>query len=587
MQVKKFEAKTMKEALELVKVHMGPEAIILSAKDSHRGFGLMGERSVEVTAAVSEETLRKKKIAESRLREDLRERFQQIPASKQKEFINKAFDRASDRESARREMAMAGQAQTKVSAESRAQTSGMRYIDIPDEEFVQEHGSERVRRAAEAARNGLAVFQEPKARPQAPASKPKPHIYTQAKAQAQAQAQALAQAQNQARAMAQQAQPRPQPRPQAAAAAQAQPSRAITQDSVSRAMEATQREAQQNMQAQRAHEAERSHSAERSREAATGQVAVYEQAPRHPEVIALQNQVRELRSLVEKFQQVPQINMTMHPGAEQGLPFELSPMYQRMTSQGVLAPLVTGMLKRAAKELDHDNIRKSAMVDAWMVRNILNSVEVTQTPFQGRYHVFMGCTGQGKTTTLVKFASHLLLKEKKTIAIISLDTIKVGAADQLRIYAQILNVPFAIVRNPEEWQVAQEKLGHISHILVDCPGFNLRTMNEVEWLKAILPPAEMGRQLHYVQSVLARDEETFDIASRYQMIGFHDVIFTRLDESSRQGLILNFQEKFKVPIHSFGLGNRIPEDYEFATKERVVDFLFKLTKVSKREETNV
>src|SRR6476620_4534958 len=130
MQVKKFEAKTMKEALELVKIHLGPEAIILSAKDSHRGFGLMGERSVEVTAAVSEETLRKKKIAESRLREDLRERFQQIPASKQKEFINKAFDRANER----REMAMAEyeakQPPVKFTQDARAQMNGLRYADI-------------------------------------------------------------------------------------------------------------------------------------------------------------------------------------------------------------------------------------------------------------------------------------------------------------------------------------------------------------------------------------------------------------------------------------------------------------------------
>ena len=75
MQVRKFEAKTMKEALELVKQHLGPEAIILSAKDNSRGFGLMGERSVEVTAAVSEETLRKKKLAEAKLREDPRTAF--------------------------------------------------------------------------------------------------------------------------------------------------------------------------------------------------------------------------------------------------------------------------------------------------------------------------------------------------------------------------------------------------------------------------------------------------------------------------------------------------------------------------------
>jgi flagellar biosynthesis protein FlhF len=203
---------------------------------------------------------------------------------------------------------------------------------------------------------------------------------------------------------------------------------------------------------------------------------------------------------------------------------------------------------------------------------------------KGRYHVFMGCTGQGKTTTLVKFASHLILKEKKTIAIISLDNQKVGAADQLRIYAQILNVPFAVVRSPDEWKVAEQKLKGIHHILVDCPGFNLRTMDEVDWLKKMIPPAEFDRRIHYVQSVLARDEETFDLAGRYQMLGFHDVIFTRLDESARQGLILNFQERFRVPIHSFGLGSRIPEDFEFATKERVVDFLFKLSKVTKRED---
>ncbi|HMN68392.1 MAG TPA: flagellar biosynthesis protein FlhF, partial [Bdellovibrionales bacterium] len=299
------------------------------------------------------------------------------------------------------------------------------------------------------------------------------------------------------------------------------------------------------------------------------------------QVRALESQVRELKALVERFQQIPQIPMTMHPGAEQGLPFELSAMYQRLTGQGVLPQIATNLLKRAQKELDAEQIRKPAMVDAWMVRQVMSNVEVSKNPLQGRYHVFMGCTGQGKTSTIVKFASQLLLKEKKSIAIISLDTIKVGAADQLRIYAQILNVPFAIVRSPEEWRVAEQKLGHINHILVDCPGLNLSSMAEVEWLKSMLPPAEFNRQLHYVQSILARDEETFDIASRYQMLGFHDAIFTRLDESARQGLILNFQDRFKVPMHSFGTGSRIPEDFEYATKERVVDFIFKLTKVSK------
>ena len=476
MQVKKFEAKTMKEALELVKVQMGPEAIILSAKDSHRGFGLMGEKSVEVTAAVSDETLRKKKVAEGKLREELRERFQQIPASKQREFINRVFQNretvlAGDTSVS---MSSAKMVQGQMNAESRAQVSGMRYADIPEEDSRPQRtpAQERVRRAAERAKMA---------------------------------------------------------------------SQDILQEPVRPAMQTS-------------------------------------------DVRALESQVRELKALVERFQHMPQIPLTMHPGAEQGVSYEMSTVYQRLTGQGINPTSVTQMLKKAQKELDFETAKKPAMVEAWIVGQLLQSIEISQKPTQSRYHVFLGSTGQGKTTSLVKLASHLVLKEKKTIAVISLDTIKVGAADQLRIFAQILNVPFAIVRTPEEWRVAEEKLKNVQHILVDCPGFNLRSMEEVDWLKTMLPPPELNRSLHYVQSALARDEEAIDLAGRYQMLGFHDVIFTRLDESSRQGMLLNFQERFKVPLHSFGIGPRIPEDFEFATKERVIDFIFKLSKVSKREE---
>lgn len=518
MQVKKFEAKTMKEALDLVKVHLGPEAIILSAKDSHRGFGLMGDTSVEVTAAVSDEVLRRKKMAEAKLREDLRQKFQQIPAAKQKEFINRVFETTTaegkqTRGVKPRELAMAGHGAASgasVGIPQRTQNrpaSSTRYIDIVDEEVeTRDQSRDRVRNAAQRARMASQEILQDRT----PAKQP-----TRAQANVAKNAKAAA---------------------AAAAAFNQSPAPAVASPS--------------------------------------------------EEVRMLESQVRELQAVVERFQKIPQMTMTMHPGAEQGVPYELSAMYQRLTGQGVQPQIVTSLLKKAQREMDSEALKKPALIDAWMVRHLLNNVEVSAEPTASRYHVFMGSTGQGKTTSLVKFASNLVLKEKKTIAIISLDTIKVGAADQLRIYAQILNVPFAIVRRPEEWQVAQAKLGHVQHILVDCPGFNLRSMEEVEWLKQMIPPAELNRKIHYVQSVLARDEETFDLAGRYQMLGFHDVIFTRLDESSRQGLMLNFQDRFKVPLHSFGFGSKIPEDYEFATKERVIDFIFKLSKISKREENN-
>lgn len=299
------------------------------------------------------------------------------------------------------------------------------------------------------------------------------------------------------------------------------------------------------------------------------------------DVRELESQVRELKNLVEKFQKMPQVPMTMHPGAEQGLSFEVSPAYQKLTQQGINPNAVSKLLKRAQSEMDIESLKRPPMIEAWVVGQLLNTIDVTPDPMMGRYHVFMGTTGQGKTSSLVKFASKLVMQQKRKIAIVSLDTFKVGAADQLRIYAQILNVPFAVVRNPAEWAMAEEKLKGVQYILVDCPGFSLRTMDEADWLKAMLPPASMNRRVHYVQSALARDEDAMDLAQRYQMIGFDDVVFTRLDESSRHGLILNFQERFRAPLHSFGTGPGIPEDYELASKERVVDFLFKLSKVAK------
>ena len=492
MQVKKFEAKSMKEALDMVKTHLGPEAIILSAKDTHRGFGLAGEKSVEVTAAVTEETLRKKRIAESKLREDLREKFQKIPASKQKEFINKVFkDHAHPR------LEMVGAAGPTpatarveaVPAQVREQLKGLRYADIADEEPQADArgGRDRVRRAAERARQASQdVLQDnrPKRRP----------ATTNA--------------------------------PVTAAPVAANPAA-------------------------------------------------------HAQISALESQLAELKSIVEKFQTIPQIPLSMHPGAEQGLPFELSGAYQKLTAQGWQPASVTQVLKRAMKEMDQESLKKPALVDAWVVRHLLDTVEVSSNPLAGRYHVFMGSTGQGKTTSLVKFASHLLLKERRTIAFVSLDTQKLGAAEQLRLFAQILNVPFTIVRRPEEWWIAEQKLKNVQHILVDCPGFSLKTQDEIDWLKRMVPPAELGRVMHYVQSILARDDEAIEIAARYQAIGFHDVVFTRVDESGRQGLILNFQERFRSPVHSFGMGPAIPEDFEIATKERIIYFIFKLSKPHK------
>lgn len=501
MQVRKFEAKTMKDALEMVKIQLGPEAIILSARDNSKGFGLIGEKSVEVTAAVSEETLKRKALAERKLNQAHKERYSKVSARTQREFIAKAFREDRDDERPSREM------------------TSRRYIDILDEEMGAGQKSEVV---SSAVRNAKKQFMD-----------------------------SLIDDEGQGGDDDAQTQTSPNV------------ARARIRNAALEAWEAVQPTVDEEPQ--------------KVRRKAAGRAA---RGDTH-EIVALRKEIHHLKGMIEKFQKVPQSFVTMHPGADEGVPFELSFMYEKLLRSGISQENVVELLKQAQEEMAPAQLKKKPYVDAWVAKYLLNTVQVSSDWLRGRYHAFTGGVGQGKTSALVKLASHLVICEKKQVAILTTDSIKLGAAEQLRIYAQILNIPFGVIRRPEDWDVIEQRLRHVDHILIDYPGLKLKSMDEVDRVRTLLPSDKSQRVVHYVQSVLAKDSDALEVAGRYKMIGFDDVIFTCLDETVQHGLIYNFQRKFSVPLHSFGIGSKIPEDFEPATKERVVDLIFKLTKVKK------
>lgn len=456
MQVRKFEAKTIKDAIALVKFHMGPDAIILSARDNNKNFGMMGEVSVEVTAAVSDSKLNRKKIAESKLDTLSKKKYLTSSAKTQKEFIDKSYELGSAKISLPVDL-------PNLNAVERRATTTARYIDIDEDGQVKSN------------------LQHP------PASVPMPEP------------------------------------------------------------------------------------------ALVSQPAVNEKQ----QILFLQNEILNLRGLIEKFNTIPQNFMTLHPGASEGLPYELSFIYKRLRDAGLNKENIVEILKIANEVLPSEQKKKRALVDGWAIKYMLDRIQIADRPFKSKYHVFVGSTGQGKTSTVIKMACHLIMKERKRVAILSGDMVKVGAADQLKIYAQILNVPCAIVTQPQDWVQFEKALPNVDHVLFDTPGVNLKNPKDFELLKNILPPHRSDMSVHFVQSVVARDADAINIAERFKVVGFDDVIFTRLDEAVQYGLIYNFQKQLNVPLHSFGIGNNIPEDYEPATKERVVDLIFALSKIKK------
>ena len=500
MLVKKFEAPSMKEALNMVKTQLGPDAIILSARENTSGFGLVGKGSVEVTAAVSETQLKKKKVAESRMRDTDREQLRNSTARVQRDFIQKSVARFAPPAEGR----VIATPTPAPRAVSFAQTSDrpQRYADMDDEGGQQVYGrsatdstNESRRRVKEAARSALTAAQS------------------------------------------------------------------------------TFRELSDSPANGRLKQATNSNA--RSNQASGVKVSPTQDF----EMSSLRQEVQQLKTLLESFQFANKPSMTFHPGAEHGLAYEVSFLYQRLTDAGLSNELATQFCQQAQKDLPLEQLKKRAMVDAWAAKSLLGDVRLAAEPFASGVHLFLGAAGQGKTSALVKLASHFVLKEQKPIMILTTDSRRVGAAEQLKIYAQILNVPFAVIRQRSDWDHLAPALKSAYAVLVDFPGVALKNIDEIDLVQRLMPPPEFKKQVHLVLSSNQKDHDAHETAKRYKLAHFDDFIFTKLDESANHGLIFNMQKDFHTPLHSFSVGPLIPEDFEVATRERVIDLIFKISKL--------
>lgn len=482
MQVKKFEARTMKEALEMVKTQLGPDAIILSARDNNKSFGLVGEGSVEITAAVSEETLQKKKFAESRLREQDREKFLKSPARQQKELIHKMVEKHVQK------------------SQAPAPITQRRYIDIEDEAELSRQKQVAEERVRSAAQRALNAFQE--------------------------------------------------------------------QEDILRGT--AKRAAQQQQQP------------------ATPVVKKAAPAPAEAaEITALKNEIASLKQVITHFQQMPQSFVGSHPGADYGINYDLSFVFEKLTSAGMAPEIAAEILTNAQETLPALKLKNRSLVEAFVARHVLDTTKISHNPTSGKIHCFVGPAGSGKTSALIKMASQMVVREGKKIALFTTDTFKVGAADQMKIYAQILNVPFSVIRTQNDWTNLMRYLANVDCVLVDYTGLSLKSNDEIHMLKSLLPPSALNPNIHLTLSTNAKDSDATELGRRYSVLGYKDVIFTSLDESTQHGTIYNFMKRFDVPLHSFGIGSRVPEDFEFATKERLLDLIFKITKLKQQDSEAV
>jgi len=187
---------------------------------------------------------------------------------------------------------------------------------------------------------------------------------------------------------------------------------------------------------------------------------------------------------------------------------------------------------------------------------------------------FVGPTGVGKTTNLFKIASDFLLNKKLKIAVISTDTFKVGAIQQARFYANILKIPFFTVGDSKKLRKTLLELADIDVVLIDTVGrshydsWKLGEVKEIlrggfDWMEAVL-----------TISCNYNPEEAISVVNNYKAyFPVKSLFFTKIDETSKPGILLNLPVKTGLPVSYISTGQRVPEDIEVLTPENMAEFI--------------
>jgi len=254
--------------------------------------------------------------------------------------------------------------------------------------------------------------------------------------------------------------------------------------------------------------------------------------------------------------------------------FDLS---QEMQNQGVNENIALDLIKKLDAVVPSSKLFRPEAIRQNLIEN-LEKMGAASKPVRiarGKQKIIalIGPTGVGKTTTIAKLAAIGGLAKKRKIGLITLDDKRIGAIAQLEVYSRILNIQMEVASSKEEVVKSLQKLKRKDIVLIDTPGVSYRDTRQLGDLKDLLDnvgPVE----IHLLLSAVTKEKDFNRIIDRFRAIPIDSLIFTKLDESSEFGDLLNHLIRTKIPVSYFTSGPQVPEDIEVATLEKLVDLIW-------------
>ena len=189
-----------------------------------------------------------------------------------------------------------------------------------------------------------------------------------------------------------------------------------------------------------------------------------------------------------------------------------------------------------------------------------------------KIEILIGPTGVGKTTTIAKLAGRKALLEKKKVGLITIDTYRIGAVEQLKTYSEIMNIPFKVVYSIKEMDEALEELKDCDSIFIDTTGRSAKNTMQISELRAYINKIP-NKLIHLVISSTIKNKDIKVILQGYGVIDFDSIIVTKLDETSNYEILIDALIDGNKPISYMTLGQSVPDDIKKVSKNFIIDLI--------------
>ncbi len=298
--------------------------------------------------------------------------------------------------------------------------------------------------------------------------------------------------------------------------------------------------------------------------------------PKHSDTNTEMNELKEMVSaLIKKVENIEKNQPSSDAKVEDDSPEqEYINLLMDLDIQESIAKKIMEIVQR---QININEKNKETVLNAIKVitREYLGEIktidkDVSESP---SVYMFLGPTGVGKTTTLAKIAARLSLVENKKVGLITADTYRIAAVEQLKTYSEILGIPLEVIYESSELKDALHKFSDKDYILIDTAGRSHRSKelkSDYDELEKHLKKV----QIFLVLSMTTSYKEMKSIIESYHFIDDYRLLFTKLDEATTYGNILNMKVLTGKNLSYLAIGQSVPDDIELGNKEKIINYIY-------------